>query len=189
MVLRAAAALLRRSQSTAADAAQWGQWAALENSHLNWMRNALSASGGGVRRPDRFREPDDECAIDPAVAGRSGLGIALIHFRREVDRRPPLGGLVLVGLGLGYGYAGAAVHLVATARLRRVIGLSAPGAAFSAAHALAPPAALTAAALCFADRAPHWLVAAAAAALPDKDALPPTLRKATARPAAPRPPR
>jgi hypothetical protein len=160
MVLaRGAAALLRRSQSTAA--AQYAQWAALENSQLNWMRNALSASG---------------------------LGIALIHFRREVDQRPPLGGLVLVGLGLGYGYAGAAVHLVATMRLRRAIGLSAPGAAFSACHALAPPAALTAAALCFADRAPPWLVATAAAALPAKDALPPTLRKATARPAdGPRP--
>ena len=48
-------------------AKQWSTWTSIEAAQLNWMRNALSSSG---------------------------LGLALIHFRREIDGAPPLGGLV-----------------------------------------------------------------------------------------------
>ena len=114
-------------------AKQWSTWTSIEAAQLNWMRNALSSSG---------------------------LGLALIHFRREIDGAPPLGGLVLVALGLGYSYSGAAVYLSAAWQLRRTLGLGAASGAALVGHALLAPGALTTAALCFADRTPAWVASA-----------------------------
>lgn len=118
-------------------AKQWSKWTSIEAAQLNWMRNALSATG---------------------------VGLALIHFRREIDDAPPLGGLVLTTLGLGYSYAGSAVYLTAAWQLRAALGLTAASATSVVTHALVAPAALTTAALCFLDRPPRWLVLAADAA-------------------------
>ena len=120
-------------------AQQWSTWTSIEASQLNWMRNALSSTG---------------------------LGLALIHFRREIDGAPPLGGLVLVALGLGYSYAGAAVYLTAAWQLRRTLGLGVVSGAAVAGHALLAPCALSTAALCFADHAPAWVITAAEWAVP-----------------------
>ena len=114
-------------------AKQWSTWTSIEAAQLNWMRNALSSSG---------------------------LGLALIHFRREIDGAPPLGGLVLVALGLGYSYSGAAVYLSAAWQLRRTLGLGAASGAAMVGHAQLAPGALTTAALCFADRSPAWVASA-----------------------------
>lgn len=138
-------ALLRRRLGTAASsevvnvAKQWSTWTSIEAAQLNWMRNALSSTG---------------------------LGLALIHFRRELDGAPPLGGLVLVALGLGYSYAGAAVYLTAAWQLRRTLGLSVASGAAVVGHALLAPCALTTAALCFADRTPAWVASVAERAVP-----------------------
>ena len=96
----------------------------------------------------------------------TGLGLALIHFRRELDGAPPLGGLVLVALGLGYSYSGAAVYLTAAWQLRRALGLGAVSGAAVVGHALLAPCALTTAALCFGDHSPTWVIAAAEWAVP-----------------------
>ena len=120
-------------------AKQWSTWTSIEAAQLNWMRNALSSSG---------------------------LGLALIHFRREIDGAPPLGGLVLVALGLGYSYSGAAVYLSAAWQLRRTLGLGAASGAALVGHALLAPGALTTAALCFADRTPAWVALGVTLTLP-----------------------
>ena len=98
--------------------------------------------------------------LDANALSSSGLGLALIHFRREIDGAPPLGGLVLVALGLGYSYSGAAVYLSAAWQLRRTLGLGAASGAALVGHALLAPGALTTAALCFADRTPAWVASA-----------------------------
>ena len=45
----------------------------------------------------------------------TSVGLTMIHFRREIEERPPLGGLVMTALGLGYAFAGGACHLYAVA--------------------------------------------------------------------------
>ena len=111
----------------------------LEGNQLNWMRNALNATG---------------------------LGIALIHFRREIDNRPPLGGLVLCAMGLTYSYVGSALYLRAAWQMRRTLGLSTAAGATLVCHAFLAPAALTTAAMCFADRTPRWVASVAEQTFP-----------------------
>lgn len=83
----------------------------------------------------------------------TSCGLTMIHFRREVDDRPPDGGAVLVALGLGYAYVGAALHLFAAARLAAPIGMNRLTAGV---HAVAPPTLLTVAVGCFLDRSHPW---------------------------------
>ena len=83
----------------------------------------------------------------------TSVGLTMIHFRREIEERPPLGGLVMTALGLGYAFAGGACHLYAVARLRSSL-LSPLGTFAACAHAVAPPFMLSTAALCFLDRSP-----------------------------------
>jgi len=125
-----------QARSTVDDAAAmrerercWSAWANCDTLHLNYMRNSLLATS---------------------------VGMSMIHFRREVKDRPPLGGLVMTALGLGYAYAGGACHLFAIARLRSTL-LSPLVTAAAAMHAVAPPFMLTTAALCFLDRSPQWV--------------------------------
>ncbi len=68
----------------------------------------------------------------------TSVGLTMIHFRREIEERPPLGGLVMTALGLGYAFAGGACHLYAVARLRSSL-LSPLGTFAACAHAVAPP--------------------------------------------------
>ena len=86
----------------------------------------------------------------------TSVGLTMIHFRREIEERPPLGGLVMTALGLGYAFAGGASHLYAVARLRSSL-LSPLGTFAACAHAVAPPFMLSTAALCFLDRSPTWV--------------------------------
>ena len=67
----------------------WAAWANADTLHLNYMRNSLLATS---------------------------VGLTMIHFRREIEERPPLGGLVMTALGLGYAFAGGACHLYAVVR-------------------------------------------------------------------------
>ena len=55
----------------------------------------------------------------------TSVGLTMIHFRREIEERPPLGGLVMTALGLGYAFAGGACHLYAVARAPVVAPLAA----------------------------------------------------------------
>ena len=107
----------------------WAAWANADTLHLNYMRNSLLATS---------------------------VGLTMIHFRREIEERPPLGGLVMTALGLGYAFAGGACHLYAVARLRSSL-LSPLGTFAACAHAVAPPFMLSTAALCFLDRSPTWV--------------------------------
>lgn len=34
----------------------------------------------------------------------TAVGLALVHFRKQMDDAPPLGGLLLITLGMGYCY-------------------------------------------------------------------------------------
>lgn len=107
----------------------WSAWANCDTLHLNYMRNSLLATS---------------------------VGMTMLHFRRDIEDRPPLGGLVMTALGLGYAYAGGACHLYAIARLRSTL-LSPLGTAAAAVHAVAPSFMLTTAAMCFLDRPPQWV--------------------------------
>ena len=138
LALRGAARAQTRSMTTAKtvdDAAMrerercWAAWANADTLHLNYMRNSLLATS---------------------------VGLTMIHFRREIEERPPLGGLVMTALGLGYAFAGGASHLYAVARLRSSL-LSPLGTFAACAHAVAPPFMLTTAASCFLDRSPQWV--------------------------------
>ena len=138
LALRGAARAQTRSMTTAKtvdDAAMrerercWAAWANADTLHLNYMRNSLLATS---------------------------VGLTMIHFRREIEERPPLGGLVMTALGLGYAFAGGASHLYAVARLRSSL-LSPLGTFAACAHAVAPPFMLTTAATCFLDRSPQWV--------------------------------
>ena len=138
LALRGAARAPTRSMTTtktADDAAMrerercWAAWANADTLHLNYMRNSLLATS---------------------------VGLTMIHFRREIEERPPLGGLVMTALGLGYAFAGGACHLYAVARLRSSL-LSPLGTFAACAHAVAPPFMLSTAALCFLDRSPTWV--------------------------------
>ena len=77
---------------------------------------------------------------------------------REAGEQPPLGGMALVGLGVGYSFAGAATHVVASARLATALNLSLAGRAHALFHAFAPPAALVTALACFLDMPPQLMV-------------------------------
>ena len=133
LVLRGASRVSTRSMAD--DAAMrerercWAAWANADTLHLNYMRNSLLATS---------------------------VGLTMIHFRREIEERPPLGGLVMTALGLGYAFAGGASHLYAVARLRSSL-LSPLGTFAACAHAVAPPFMLTTAASCFLDRSPQWV--------------------------------
>ena len=138
LALRGASRAPARSMTTAKtaeDAAmrererRWAAWANADTLHLNYMRNSLLATS---------------------------VGLTMIHFRREIEERPPLGGLVMTALGLGYAFAGGASHLYAVARLRSSL-LSPLGTFAACAHAVAPPFMLTTAASCFLDRSPQWV--------------------------------
>ena len=76
LALRGAARAQTRSMTTAKtvdDAAMrerercWAAWANADTLHLNYMRNSLLATS---------------------------VGLTMIHFRREIEERPPLGGWV-----------------------------------------------------------------------------------------------
>ena len=163
--MRGAARAPTRSMTTAKtadDAAMrerercWAAWANADTLHL-----CVGSVPSGLRLFDGV----GEIAIAHAHPRRNymrnsllatSVGLTMIHFRREIEERPPLGGLVMTALGLGYAFAGGASHLYAVARLRSSL-LSPLGTFAACAHAVAPPFMLTTAASCFLDRSPQWV--------------------------------
>ena len=165
IALRGATRAPTRSMTTAKtvdDAAMrerercWAAWANADTLHL-----CVGSVPSGLRLFDGV----GEIAIAHAHPRRNymrnsllatSVGLTMIHFRREIEERPPLGGLVMTALGLGYAFAGGACHLYAVARLRSSL-LSPLGTFAACAHAVAPPFMLSTAALCFLDRSPTWV--------------------------------
>ena len=166
LALRGAARVPTRSMTTTKtvdDAAMrerercWAAWANADTLHL-CVGSVLSGlrvfdSVGGA--PSLTHAHPRRNYMRNSLLATS-VGLTMIHFRREVEERPPLGGLVMTALGLGYAFAGGASHLYAVARLRSSL-LSPLGTFAACAHAVAPPFMLTTAASCFLDRSPQWV--------------------------------
>ena len=163
LALRGASRAPVRSMTTAKtaeDAAMrerercWAAWANADTLHL-----CVGSVPWGLRRFDgvggiTHAHPRRNYMRNSLLA--TSVGLTMIHFRREIEERPPLGGLVMTALGLGYAFAGGASHLYAVARLRSSL-LSPLGTFAACAHAVAPPFMLTTAASCFLDRSPQWV--------------------------------
>mmetsp|Transcript_29846 Transcript_29846/g.84058 ORF Transcript_29846/g.84058 Transcript_29846/m.84058 type:complete len:205 (+) Transcript_29846:51-665(+) len=122
---------LRRAAGSAASASQWAARQGLDNTHLNFCRNGIS------------------CAA---------VGLALVHFRIELDDTPPLGGLLLIGLSVGYPIAGGVQYMLAHWQLRHTLGLSCAGAVAVAGHALIPPITIAMAVFGFLGGQPRWFL-------------------------------
>ena len=132
----------------------WAAWANADTLHLNCPERCVNQILGALSQRSRLINGLHTDMRNSLLA--TSVGLTMIHFRREIEERPPLGGLVMTALGLGYAFAGGACHLYAVARLRSSL-LSPLGTFAACAHAIAPPFMLSTAALCFLDRSPTWV--------------------------------
>eukprot|EP00854_Cymbomonas_tetramitiformis_P009183 gene9183-10883_t len=84
--------------------------------------------------------------------------MALVQFRSQLDDKPPLGGLMFIGLGTAYLYGGSLAYLVGAWHLRHTLALTPGSFVTLLTHAVIPPVTISTGVLCLIDEHPKWIL-------------------------------